>query len=497
MQAGHSPPGLGTAMRVNAYCATHGMNARRTRLIARLLGLLLPMLLALPAVWLGSPPRLQAQPASFAPLVKAQRGKVVHIHTRTDAEFADDFDLNAPNRPPIPTQAPTQVMGTGIVVSADGLIVTNFHVVTNAPDITVTLENGRKLTAEVVGTDAQTDLALIKVPATGLQPVAFGDSDLMEVGDWVIAIGSPLGLNYTVTAGIISAKGRNIYGLDNLAYGEFLQTDAAINPGSSGGPLFSVDGKVIGINSAVSRRGQGIAFAVPSNLVVEVVRQLRENGRVIRGWLGIVIQDLTPEIAEAMGLPDGTGGLPGGSGGVLVNDVQPEGPAAAGGLRKNDVITKLRGEKVQRVSQVQKLVALAKPGTAIPVEGLRRPVGETAWKAFTQTVQVGNDPNQNVLPPETLLLERLGLELAPVPEPVRQRLGLGQGVGAVVERVIPGGVAEDVGLQAGDVILEVNRQEVRGMTDAANVLERAREPRVPLLIRRGSQVLYLVLTLGR
>ncbi|HEX7928659.1 MAG TPA: trypsin-like peptidase domain-containing protein, partial [bacterium] len=462
------------AMRVHRHCATHPLTSRATRWLAA--GVLL--LAAAPLAW--------AQPASFAPMVKAQRGKVVHIHTRMETEFTDEPDANAPNRPPIPTQA----MGTGIVVSADGLIVTNFHVVSNAPDITVTLESGRTYKADIVGTDAQTDLALIKIPATGLLPVEFGDSDRIEVGDWVIAMGSPLGLNYSVTAGIISAKGRNIYSVDNLAYGEFLQTDAAINPGSSGGPLFSTDGKVIGINSAVSRRGQGIAFAVPSNLVVEVVRQLRENGRVIRGWLGIVILDLTPELAQSLGAPENAAG-------VLVNDLQPEGPAAMAGLRKNDVITRLRGEKVQRVAQVQKLVALAKPGTAVAVEGLRRGLGETAWKPFSQTVQVGNDPNQNAATAETLVVERLGVELAAVPEVIRQRMGLAQGVGAQVERVLPSGVAEDVGLQAGDVILEVNRQEVRGMTDTAAVLNRTREPRVPILIRRGGQVLYLVLTLPR
>lgn len=453
-------------MRVHAFCATLG-------------------LIVLPALVFSSA-TLLAQPASFAPLVKAQRAKVVHINTRSEPEFTDEADPDAPNRPPIATQS----SGTGIIVSADGLVVTNFHVVSSAQEITVTLENGRKYKAEVVGTDAQTDLALIRIPATGLPAVEFGDSDRIEVGDWVIAIGSPLGLNYTVTAGIISAKGRNIYGMDNLAYGEFLQTDAAINPGSSGGPLFDMDGKVIGINAAVSRRGQGIAFAVPSNLVVEVVRQLKENGRVIRGWLGIVIQDLSPELAESLGLPDGTRG-------VLVNDVQPGGPAADAGLRKNDVITKLRGEQVQRVSQLQKLVALAKPGTSVTVEGLRRPVGELSWKVFVHAVTVATDPNQNAMPPETLLVERLGLELSAVPEVVRQRLGLAPGVGALVERVVPGGVAEDVGLQAGDVILEVNRQEVRGMADTANVLEHTREPRAPMLIRRGSQVLYLVLTLIR
>jgi serine protease Do len=207
---------------------------------------------------------------------------------------------------------------------------------------------------------------------------------------------------------------------------------------------------------------------------------------VIRGWLGVVIQELTPELAESLGLPDGTAG-------VLVDDVQPGGPAALAGWRKNDAVLTFRGERLTRVAQLQKLVALAKPGTVVPADGLRRAVGETEWKVFAASVQVGNDPSQSAAEAPPAVLQRLGLELAPVPEPIRQRLGLGLGVGAVVDRVLPGGMAEDVGLQAGDVLLEVNRQEVRGMADAAAVLERSRDARVPILIRRGNQVLYLVL----
>lgn len=427
-------------------------------------------------------PALHAQPASFAPLVKAQRGKVVHIQTRAGLESANDGEVEPPGHGP-----GFQATGTGIIVSSDGLIVTNFHLVSGAPEVVVTLENGRKYTADIVGTDAQTDLALIRIPVTGLPAVEFGDSDRIEVGDWVVAIGSPFGFNFSVSAGIISAKGRNIHGMDNLAFGEFLQTDAAINPGSSGGPLFSLDGKVVGIASAVSQRGQGIAFAVPSNLVAEVVRQLREHGRVIRGWLGVVIQELSPELAESLGLPEGAQG-------VLVDGVHPGGPAAAAGLRKNDVITRLRGEPVARVAHLQKLVALAKPGTTLAVEGRRRAPGEQEWKAFVLSVTVALDPSQNLPLAGTIVLDVPGLELAPIPDDYRRRLGLAVGVGALVERVLPGGTAHEAGLQAGDVILEVNRQEVRGPDDAAAMLERRREPRLAVLIRRGAQVLHLVLT---
>jgi serine protease Do len=442
--------------------------------------------IAMVLLLLAAPLAAGAQPATFAPLVKAQRGKVVHINTRTDAVPDAGEELLSPLPPPIPAQG----AGTGILISADGYVVTNFHVISGARDIAVTLENGRKYRGDVVGMDSHTDLALVKIPASGLPAVEFGDSDRAEVGDWVIAMGSPLGLNYTVTAGIISAKGRNIFGMDNLAYGEFLQTDAAINPGSSGGPLFNLKGQVIGVNSAISRRGQGIGFAVPSNLVVEIVRQLREHGRVIRGWLGVVIQDLTPEMSESLGLP----GL---APGVLVEDAQPEGPAARAGLRKGDVVTEFRNERLARVTQLQKLVALSKPGTVVPLRGLRRAAGESEWKPFAAAVTVANDPSQTGTDRQPAILYRLGLELAPVHEVLREQLGLAAGAGALVERVQPGGAAQDVGLQAGDVLLEINRQGVHGPGDAVRILEQGGETRQPMLVRRGSQTLYLVIAVPR
>ena len=203
----------------------------------------------------------------------------------------------------------------------------------------------------------------------------------------MIAIGDPLGLNYSVTAGIISAKGRNIFDAENVAYGEFLQTDAAINPGNSGGPLFNLDGEVIGVNTAISSRGQGIGFAVPSNLVVEIIQQLRENGRVVRGWLGVVIQEVTPEWVESMGLPDRTDG-------ILVNDIVPNAPAAGSDLRRGDLIVRYEGEDLTRVPQLQKLVAFTKPGTSVRLEMLRRDGTDGPWNSVETEVEIGSEPGQ-------------------------------------------------------------------------------------------------------
>ena len=246
-----------------------------------------------------------AQPASFSPLVKKQRSKVVHIGIREKTDIQTEGHGLFPYWKPEPRRG----MGSGVIISSDGLILTNHHVVSNTEFIEVVLENGGKYQAEIIGSDKQTDLALIRIDAKKLSVVEFGNSDKVEVGDWVIAIGNPWGLSFTVTAGIISAKGRNIFESDNLAFGEFIQTDAAINPGNSGGPLFNLKGKVIGVNTAISNKGYGIGFAVPSNLVVEVIRHLKEYGRVMHGWLGVVIAEITPELIRTLKLPKNTKGI--------------------------------------------------------------------------------------------------------------------------------------------------------------------------------------------
>jgi serine protease Do len=425
-----------------------------------------------------------AQPASFAPLVKQHRSKVVHISTRSKTTQGEGEKL-LPFRHPESRQG----MGSGFIISADGLVVTNHHVVADSDDIQVLLASGEKFAGKMIGADPHTDLALVKIPAKALPAATFGDSTAMEVGDWVLAIGNPLGLSYSVTAGIISAKGRNIFDSENLAYGEFLQTDAAINPGNSGGPLFNLKGEVIGVNTAISSKGQGIGFAVPSNLVVEVVRQLREHGRVQRGWLGVVIQEVNLEQARALRLPRETLG-------VMVEDALHEAPAYTGGIRKGDVLTRFDDQQLQKVTQLQKLVAFSKPGTSVRVEAFRRKNERSNWQRHRFTVRIGVPPNQQADARNGVMRE-IGLSVgAPSPES-RRSLGLKPGVGVLVEGVKPHGLAAETGLREGDIILEADRQEVGSRQELGKILRQGRNSKVPLLVRRQQKVLYLVLSWAR
>jgi serine protease Do len=434
----------------------------------------LAALLLLAAPWSGA----WAQPLSFAPIVKAQRDKVVHIDTSVRGEPSaggERFRLPEPDRG----------TGSGFILSADGFIVTNHHVVENADRVEVVLADERKFPAEIVGLDPQTDLALLKIDAGGLAAVRFGDSSRLEVGDWVIAIGNPLGLDHTVTAGIISAKERNIFDDENLAYGEFLQTDAAINPGNSGGPLFNLAGEVVGVNSAISRKGQGIGFAVPSNLVVQIVDQLQRFGRVQRGWLGVVIMELTRERAEQLVLPTG-------SRGVVIEEILPDSPAREAGLRKGDVLTRFGQESLSKVAQLQKLVALSLPGKDVELAGLRRDTDGAPWRPLRVKLRMGANPAG----PETgslSPLSRIGLSALNIPADIRRQSDLPGSAGVLVEAVAPGGPADEAGLRAGDVILEVNRTEVTSRAALETALLQARIPRIPLVVRRDRKVLYVTL----
>ena len=452
---------------------------RRVGRLQGLLPALLPaVLLALTAAVTALP--LRAQPASFAPIVKAQRAKVVHINTSTRAGA-----LQPSGTEPFRLPDTSRGSGSGFIVSPDGYIVTNHHVVENTDGVEVILADERKFPAAIVGLDPQTDLALLKIETGGLPAVKFGDSNQLEVGDWVLAIGNPLGLDHTVTAGIISAKGRNIFNDENLAYGEFLQTDAAINPGNSGGPLFNLKGEVIGVNSAISRRGQGIGFAVPSNLVVQVVQQLREHGRVNRGWLGIVILEVNPELVSRLRLPAGTKG-------VLVDDLLPDSPARGGGLRKGDVLTSFGTERLLHVAQLQKLVALSAPGSEVDLQGLRREAEAAPWQPIRLHLQIRANPSTaDSGQPSTLA--RFGLAALDIPDAMRRRIKLDGEAGVLVESVTPGGAAESAGLRPGDIILEVSRVEVHSRLGLESALQQARTARIPLVVRRDSKVLYVVI----
>jgi serine protease Do len=443
------------------------------------------MIGSLALAWAGA---ASAQPfKSFAPLVKDQMPRVVHI--KTGAAAAQEKEKREPGERFGPFRPPEffSGRGTGFVVDSGGLIVTNFHVIQNSDSIEVVLSNEETYRGRVLGVDERTDLALLQIEAGNLSPVRFGDSNKVEVGDWVIAIGDPLGLNYSVTAGIISAKGRNIFDSDNTAYGEFLQTDAAINPGNSGGPLFNLEGEVIGMNTAISSRGQGIGFAVPSNLLVEIIRRLRETGKMVRGWLGVVIQEITPEWARSVGLPERTKG-------IVVNDLVPNAPAARSTLRKGDVILSYQGEPLKRVPQLQKLVAFTLPGTKVKVEVLRKDEARNEWRGATVEIEIGREPGEpDLTQTKPRLLDRLDVSLGSITDQARKRLGLASGQGLLVERVGSGGLGQRIGLSPGDVILEAARREVKNLEEFARILEDNLENRIPILVQRENRTLYLTL----
>jgi Do/DeqQ family serine protease len=337
--------------------------------------------------------------------------------------------------------------GSGVIVDPAGYILTNHHVIENARDITVRLSDSRKFTATLVGRDPKTDLAVLKVAAPAPLPAAeMGDSDRLRVGQWVIAIGNPFGLDRTVTVGIVSATARTRVGV--ATYENFIQTDASINPGNSGGPLLSLDGRVVGINTAIVAAGQGIGFSIPINEARSVMAQLIARGKVVRGWLGIAIQDVTDELASSFGVREREG--------VLVADVVKGGPAEAAGLRSGDVVVELGGARIREVPDLQRRVAAVAPGHTVELgvvrDGQRRRV----------SVRIGEMPAEApamaALDPEP---EGFGLQLEPLPPETAERLGLASSQGLLVTDVAVGGPAERAGLQRGDVIVEVDRQPVR------------------------------------
>jgi len=324
------------------------------RLSVLALGSMAPMIL-------GMAPTANAHPESFAEIVQSSTPAVVHVRLAGNGEPAQ------PGR----TQ-PGETSGSGFLISADGYLVTNHHLAVRGNRFDITFLDGQRFIASVVGLDAQTDLALLKVKATGLPFLRFGDSDALRVGDWVLAIGNPLGLNHSASAGIISAKGRNLYDDENVAFGEFLQTDAAINPGSSGGPLLNMQGRVIGVTTAISREGQGIGFALPANLVAQTVAQLKAHGKVRRGWLGLVIRPVRAETEPDLGLPARAVGL-------LVAEVKPDSPAMRADIRKGDVLTHYGTEPVTEVARLQGLVSATAMGASLGIRLLRRQGG--IWQA--------------------------------------------------------------------------------------------------------------------
>jgi len=430
-------------------------------------------------------PRGYSPLPSLSGLIKELKPAVVNIHTtqtisprlRRNPFQRDPFLEEFFGFPRQERKYPS--LGSGFIISPDGYILTNYHVVHHASEIRVKLADERTYKAKVVGGDQKTDVALLKVKAKGKLPTVYlGDSDKLEVGDWVIAIGSPFGLGHTVTTGIISGKDRVI---GHGPYDDFLQTDASINPGNSGGPLFDSAGNVVGINTAIVSGGTGIGFAVPVNLAKELLPQLRKTGKVRRGWLGVGIQDLTDELAEEFGVP--------GKSGVLISQVFVGSPAEKGGLRAGDIIISLNGRRVGGTRALTRRVAVLSPGgkaTLVVVRGKKtkkftvklaeRESGEAA--AMGRRVEEEGEVS-------------LGLTLTPLTPEKARRLGVSERTrGLVVTGVDRAGPTSGF-VRQGDIIVEVNRTPVRSLKDFQRA--QGKSKKVLLLIQRGSSQLFMVI----
>jgi len=380
-----------------------------------------------------------------------------------------------------------RAQASGFIVSQEGHILTNNHVVNGAEQVLVDMGEGRTMEAKIIGTDPESDVAIIKVDANNLTPVSLGDSESLKVGEWVIAIGSPMGLSHTVTAGIVSAKGRS--GLNIATYENFIQTDAAINMGNSGGPLVNLDGQVVGINTAIlgpNGGNIGIGFAIPINMAKEVADQIIKTGSVERGYLGIYPQDLTPDLAEALGLKEAKG--------VVITQISEGSPAAQAGLKRDDVVLEFGGSSVESASQFRNLVAARKPGEEIDVVILRDGQRETL------AVKMGKRPSTEELlrsrqEPQKRSQEqsqRLGLTVQELTSDLGQRYGLRDGTGVMIVKVTPGSEAAEKGLRAGYLIKEVNRQPVSNVAEFRDAVASAKS-RALLLVTDGQASQYVVL----
>lgn len=372
-------------------------------------------------------------------------------------------------------------LGSGFVISEDGFIITNNHVVEKANDIEVILEDGEKYKATIIGKDPKTDLALLKIePKAKLPAIGFGNSDILEIGDWVVAIGNPFGLGHTVTAGIVSAKGRSL-GLG--AYDDFIQTDAAINPGNSGGPLFNLKGEVVGVNTAILAGGQGIGFAIPSGMAKNVIEQLKNSGKVVRGWLGVLVQQITPEIAESMKFN--------GRAGALVADVTPDGPADKAGLKRGDIIVEFNGHKIDDMAELPKLVAITPPGTQSKVRFI------SGGSEKTAEIKLGELPEEvaRASAGSGQEIERnIGLIVQEINPQIQRRLQLEDSKGVIITNVQPGSIAWEAGLRRGDIILEINRKQIANLDQYRKTIDSIKKGESALLlVKRDKNTVYVAL----
>jgi serine protease Do len=399
--------------------------------------------------------------------------------------FGDEFF----RRFEAPRERKERSLGSGVIVDPTGLIITNNHVVSKADEIKVYLADKRDFKAKLIGTDAKTDLALLKIEAEGLHTIPWADSDRLEVGEYVLAIGNPFGLNQTVTMGIVSAVGRASMGI--AEYEDFIQTDAAINPGNSGGALVNVRGELVGINTAIfsqSGGNMGIGFAVPSNMARSIVEQLTKTGKVIRGWLGVSIQELSPELASQFGVVETKG--------VLVSDVLDDSPAKRAGFERGDVIVEFDGKPVENPTQLRNLVAQTVIGKKVVVKFLREKRTKTLEVAIAEQpknlAQAGGEEAGESTAPTGVLSDLDVRELTPE---LAGRLGLPSSEkGVAVVRVKSGGAAEEAGVKEGDLVLEVNRQPIANVKAYEKAVSKlGKDQPVLLLIKRQGRTTYLTL----
>jgi len=407
---------------------------------------------------------------------------VFHGSQIPEGHFGDFFERFFKEMPQMPENHRTQGAGSGVIITADGMILTNNHVVEDAKEVTVTLSNKEEYKAQVVGRDPKTDLAVLKIEAKEALPAAaMGNSEQLKVGDWVIAIGNPFGLSHTVTSGIVSAKGRVI---GAGPYDDFIQTDASINPGNSGGPLFNMSGEVVGINTAIIPQGQGIGFAIPVNMAKLIIPQLRDEGHVTRGWLGVAVQSLNKELADSFGLKS--------THGALVNEVTKDSPAERAGLQRGDIILNYDGQQVDELNDLPRLVAATPVNKTVEMsiyrDGKERTVkvvigklDEGAQKAPTREVEKGGV---------------LGISVADLTPDLIERYHLEGQEGILVINIDPDGPAADANLGVGDLILEADGRSITNVKAFSEVVGKLSPGKVlRLLIQRRATLLYTTVTL--
>ena len=442
----------------------------------------------------GEPtPAIARAGLDFVALAKTLKPIVVNISAKQSAEGFDPgsagpFGDQGPGgefwrrffgNPPPHERFSERSLGSGFIIDKQGFILTNNHVVEKAEEILVKLSDESEFKAKIVGNDPKTDIALIKIDAKKELPSApLGDSDALEVGEWIVAIGNPFGLDNTVTSGIVSAKGRHI---GAGPYDNFIQTDASINPGNSGGPLINLHGEVVGINTAIySETGGsiGIGFAIPINLAKQLLPQLKDRGKVTRGFVGVSIQRVTPAIANSLGLKETQG--------ALVAEVTPKGPADSAGVKTGDVIVSFDDRDIKDANDLPGLVANTPLGKKVRVKVIRD------GKELVLTLTI-TELKDEIVAASVPAKEKLGLTVQNITPEIAQRMGLDRSEGLIVANVAPGSPADDAGLEQGDIILEVNRKPVRNLKEYQQAIENTGKPSILFLVRRGETSIFLAL----